>query len=67
MKSNKSQHYQIKKTEYGWEVWDGFAFENPPLVFPTKKEAQEEADRLNSPRATRDETVGSVMTGREWD
>lgn len=62
MKTN----YQVKRTKFGWEVWDGIAFENPPLAFPTSKEAQKEANRLNYPRTVRDETVGSTMTGREW-
>ena len=57
--------YRIERQKNGFEVWDGVAFENPPLVFPTRREAQECADGLNCPRRERDESVGSIMTGRE--
>jgi len=58
----------VAKTSLGWEVWDGEAFENPPLVFVSRREALDFARELNinnSQRRWKDETAGSVLTGRE--
>lgn len=64
----KPRHYRAELTEFGWEVWDGEAFFDPPLVFDSASKAQDEADRLNTPVPREfDESAGSVLTGREWD
>lgn len=59
--------YQVAKTEFGWEVWDGIAFENPPVACTTRAKAQLIADEMNVPLRWYDESAGSVLTGREWD
>jgi hypothetical protein len=58
--------YKVAKTEFGWEVWDGIAFEATPTVYATRAEAQIVADGMNHPWLPRDETAGSVLTGREF-
>jgi len=59
--------YTVTKTEQGFEVWDGFAFEPDSKPYATRAEAQIVADEMNRPWNPRDETAGSVLTGREWD
>ena len=59
--------YKVIKTQNGYEVWDGIAFEPDSLVFKTRAEAQAVADDINRPWGHKDESAGSVLTGREWD
>ena len=40
--------FRVEKTEHGFEVWDGRAYETPPLAFPTLTAAKDCADELNA-------------------
>ena len=60
-------HYTVIKTENGFEVASDGILESPPLAFKTKREALECAKELNAPLRSTDESIGSVMTGRDWD
>lgn len=59
----------VKKDGDGWGVWTGGesgAFENE--VPMTKVAAERLAALINKPLPPeRDESAGSVLTGREWD
>ena len=65
--TKQNMKYKVSKTEHGFEVWDGIAFENPPMAFPTKAEAQQAAKKLSSSPRVADESIGSVLTGRDWN
>lgn len=58
-------NHQVTKTAHGYEVWDGIAFENPPLAFASRAEATAAAKALDEPRRYYDESAGSVLTGRD--